>query len=120
MDEGGHTVDIFGFCLNARLGTGTDAGTGTGSSGLGTCRYGDRLSGSVKLEISARESIVGVLVLEENDFAEGFRTELETDRTLYHLCFPCHLAAAIDLPLAVGASDHIPGLADRRENRVTL
>jgi hypothetical protein len=69
MNKDGHTFMIFGFCLDAGLEACTSAGTFPGGSGLGSGCYGDRLSGSAKLEISSRELIVGPFVLKENNLA---------------------------------------------------
>ena len=72
MNKDGHAFMIFGFCLDAGLGACTGAGTFPGGSGLGPGCYGDRLSGSAKLEISTCEFIVGPFVLKKTIWLPGF------------------------------------------------
>ena len=69
MNKDGHAFMIFGFGLDTGLGACTGAGTFPGGSGLAPGCYGNRLSGSAKLEISTCEFIVGPFILKENDLA---------------------------------------------------
>lgn len=83
MNEGGHSLDIFGFGLDAGFGSGAGVGTGTGRTDLSLrarC-YGNRLGGGVEFEVAADKFIVGPLVLEEDDFTESLGTGLKSDRS---------------------------------------
>ena len=72
---------VFGFGLNTGFWTCGSTGRGSGGSGLGLgpSRNGDRLGGGIELKIAADELVIGPLVLEKNNFAEGLAADLKTN-----------------------------------------